>query len=261
MPNASIVNSLLAGVIAGLASGFLGVSPGGILVPDITLLLPFSQHVAQGVSLVVQAPPTSVSSLAAYRRKGNRVAILPVLLVSLGFIGGGPIGALFAKACSERELRWMFVGYLVILTALSILKRSRSKELVAQAERRTPYDSIILVVIGVAAGLSSGLLGIGGGLAITALSVIVLRKHQHEAQALSLAVTALPLTLPAVWVYVHQGLSLPWRSIVWLIVGLVIGGWTGAVFANRLPEKKLKLAFTVVLVAMASYMIVRAMRS
>jgi len=250
-------------MIAGLASGFLGVSPGGILVPVITLLLPFSQHVAQGVSLVVQAPPTSVSSLAAYSRKGNRVAILPVLLVSLGFIAGGPIGAILARACSERELRWMFVGYLLILTALSLLKRSRSNTPAAgaQPERHRPYASVILVGIGIVAGMSSGLLGIGGGLAVTALSVILLRKRQHEAQALSLAVTALPLTLPAAWVYVHQGLDLPWRAIVWLIVGLIVGGWTGAVFATRLPEKKLKLAFTVVLVAMASYMIVRAMRS
>jgi uncharacterized membrane protein YfcA len=265
MPNGSIINSLLAGIIAGLASGFLGVSPGGILVPVITLLLPFSQHVAQAVSLVVQAPPTSVSSLAAYSRKGNRVAIRPVLLVSLGFIAGGPVGALLARACSERELRWMFVGYLLILTTLSILKRSKSNSTTsavdADPERHTPFDSAILIGVGVIAGISSGLLGIGGGLAITALSVLLLHKRQHEAQALSLAVTALPLTLPAAWVYVHQGLKLPWRPIVFLIVGLVIGGWIGAAFANRLPEKKLKLLFTCVLLAMATYMIVRAIRS
>lgn len=68
----TIFNSLLAGVIAGLASGFLGVSPGGILVPVISLLLPFSQHVVQGISLVVQAPPTSVSALAAYFTKRSQ---------------------------------------------------------------------------------------------------------------------------------------------------------------------------------------------
>jgi uncharacterized protein len=122
MPGGAIISSLLAGVLAGLASGFLGVSPGGFLVPIISLLLPFSQHMAQGISLVVQAPPTSFSGLGAYSRRGHRIQIVPVMLLSTGFIAGGPLGALMAKMCSERELRWMFVGYLVVLSILAMLK-------------------------------------------------------------------------------------------------------------------------------------------
>ncbi len=98
-------------------------------------------------------------------------------------------------------------------------------------------------------------------MAVTALSVGLLRKDQRDAQALSLAVTALPLTLPAAWVYIRQGLQLPWPTIGCLVAGLVLGGWIGAIFANRLTKRTLKLAFVLLLAAMAVYMAVVASTS
>jgi uncharacterized protein len=89
----------------------------------------------------------------------------------------------------------------------------------------------------------------------------VLHRDQHEAQALSRAITMLPLTLPAAWVYVQQGWHLPWLEIVWLVVGLALGTWVGAAFANRLSEQKLKVAFVILLLAMASYVAVITSRS
>ena len=261
MQSAEVIRSILAGVIAGLAAGFLGVSPGGILVPVISFLLPYSQHVVQGISLLAQAPPTSASGLRAYSRGRGKVAWNSVLFVSAGFIAGGPIGAVAAKICTERALRWMFVGYLLILMTLAVLKKSNATNVHSEPQdlRRSPF--VILIAIGIIAGISSGLLGIGGGLAITSLSVVLLGKNQHEAQALSLAITALPLTLPAAWVYVRQGWNLPWLLIGCLVAGLVLGTWTGAGFANRLNEKTLKSAFVILLATMAAFMAVIASRS
>jgi len=249
-----LLKSLLAGISAGLASGFLGVSPGGILVPVISLLLPFSQHVSQGISLIVQAPPTGLSGLSIYLKSGRRVAFRPVLLVSLGFVIGGPLGAVFARMCSDHELRWMFVGYLSLLAVLAVGKKSKAKPLIAHEEQFKQSPFLALLAIGIIAGVTSGLLGIGGGLAITALSVVLLHKEQHEAQALSLAITTLPLTLPAAWVYVRQGWHLPWAVIVCLLAGLILGTRVGAVFANRLSERKLKIAFAALLIGLAIYM-------
>jgi uncharacterized membrane protein YfcA len=84
--------------------------------------------------------------------------------------------------------------------------------------------------------------------------VALLHKDQHEAQALSLAVTAMPLTLPAAWVYINHGMHLPWPVVGCLVAGLVLGGWIGAIFANSLTKRALKIAFVVLLVAMAAYM-------
>jgi hypothetical protein len=47
-----VVGGLLAGGVGGIASGFLGITSRGILVPLLVLLLGKDQHVAQGISLV-----------------------------------------------------------------------------------------------------------------------------------------------------------------------------------------------------------------
>jgi hypothetical protein len=98
------------------------------------------------------------------------------------------------------------------------------------------------------------LLGIGGGLAITALSTVLLGMTQHQAQALSLMMTALPLTLPAALTYLRQGWEIPWWTIAGIVVGLAIGSKGGAMLANRLPERHLRLVFIGLILAMAAYM-------
>jgi uncharacterized protein len=261
MLNPEVLKGLFAGAIAGLASGFLGVSPGGILVAVISLLLPYGQHVVQGISLLAQAPPTGLSGVKAYSKNGRRVALGEILIVAMGFILGGPVGAAFARQRTDNELRWIYVGYLVLLAALAAFKRPAAGEATSNRQPLERLSMIALFLIGVIAGASSGLLGIGGGVAITALCILVLHKDQHQAQALSLAITALPLTLPAAWVYIRQGWHLPWPVIFWLVAGLALGTWMGAAFANRLPEKKLKFAFVGLLLVMAGYMAAIASRS
>jgi hypothetical protein len=261
-----ILRGVAVGIAAGFASGLLGVTPGGILVPVISMLLPYSQHVAQGISLIAQAPPTSIAGLSGYSRRGQVARFSSVLLVSGGFIAGGPVGAFLAKLCSGRELRWMFVGYLLILTVLAIKKNrsghgssGHSKESETQSCQPPSFASLFL--IGTIAGLFSGLLGIGGGLAIIALSGVLLHQKQHDAQVLSLAVAAFPLTLPAAWVYVRQGFELPWLVVGGLIAGLAIGSWIGGICAGRFTEARLKQGFIALLLAMTGYMAFVAARS
>ncbi|MGD0851720.1 MAG: sulfite exporter TauE/SafE family protein, partial [Bradyrhizobium sp.] len=62
-----LVSSVSVGLVGGVTSGLLGVSPGGGLVVFSNLLLGSEQHVAQGISLVAQIPPTSVSGIRRYR--------------------------------------------------------------------------------------------------------------------------------------------------------------------------------------------------
>ena len=74
MNPAEIFGGLLAGGVGGIASGFLGITSGGILVPLLILLLGKDQHVAQGISLVAQVVPTSLSGVRNYHQSGHRVS-------------------------------------------------------------------------------------------------------------------------------------------------------------------------------------------
>ena len=256
-----IFGGLLTGGIGGFASGLLGITSGGILVPLLMMILGSEQHAAQGISLVAQVVPTSLSGVQRYRQGGHRTPLAWVALLAAGFCVGGAIGALFANSVSDRALRWTFFAYLVLL---EIIVLSRSPQQHASAD--APHDVVPeqnahwapLLAIGVFAGISSGFLGIGGGLALTVLMVAVLKLKQHQSQALSLAVTALPVTLPAAWLYVQQGQVLPWVVIGALIVGLWIGTALGSAFANRIDERHLRRALIVMIAGMAIYMAVKA---
>lgn len=250
-------HGLLIGLLGGAASGLLGVSSGGFLVALVVLFLGLPQHVAQGISLVAQVPPTSLSGVLQYRRSGHAVALSWVVLLSTGFVIGAVAGAFGAGAIPDRTLRWAFVGYLVLLGLLS-LARLRDKPDQAKDGRAVVLGAATLVGVGILSGLSSGLLGIGGGLAITAVLAAGLKVPQHVAQALALAVTTLPLTLPAAWVYADQT-SLPWWAIAGIVVGLWIGTALGARLATLMSERTLRQMMPVAIFAMAAFMAWRAL--
>ena len=245
-----------AGATAGFVAGLLGVSPGGILVPAVCITLGVDQHVAQGISLVAQIPPTGLSGVSEYRRRGQAVPVQWVVALSIGFILGGVLGAIGAGGLSDRALRWSFVLYLLILATIAALRGGRSPS--SMPEEPATAHWAALVAIGVAAGLSSGMLGIGGGLAVTALSTTLMHLGQHRAQAMSLILTLLPLTIPAAGVYLAQGWPLPGWSIAGVIGGLWVATVVGARVANRLPERVLRPTFVVMILGMAAYMATRS---
>jgi uncharacterized protein len=253
-----ILGGLLTGGVGGLVSGFLGVTSGGILVPLLVLILGKDQHVAQGISLVAQVVPTSLSGVRNYSQSGHRISMRWLIWLSVGFGIGGIGGALLATHVSDRSLQWCFVGYLLVLLAI-ILSRPRPKaEAGGDIAGDPPLHWAALCAIGAVAGWSSGFLGIGGGLAITALMTALMKVSQHRSQAMSLAVTALPVTLPAALFYVQQGTELPWFTIISLIAGLWVGTGIGARFANRVPPEKLRLMLVIMIAAMALFMAVKA---
>jgi len=249
-----ILLGVLTGIIAGIPSGLLGVSPGGILVPVISLVLGFSQHVAQAVSLVAQAPPTSLTGLSEYGEGGHRPPLLWALVLSCAFIAGSLFGAALTHLLSDNSLRWMFVGYLLLLAVIVAARRSKAHAETGPFDATGHLPSFGLVTIGTVGGLSSGMLGIGGGLAITALSILLLRQTQRRAQALSLMVTALPLTLPSAWMYIRMGWNIPLSATAGIIAGLIAGTKAGAMAANKLPEHRLRYIFIALILAMALYM-------
>src|SRR5690348_9172405 len=78
--------------VCGVASGMFGIGGGVLLGPLLGLLFGFSQHRAQGTSLVALIPPTAVLALMAYAKEGFvswRTGLLLIPGVFLGGIVGG----------------------------------------------------------------------------------------------------------------------------------------------------------------------------
>jgi uncharacterized membrane protein YfcA len=97
------------GVVAGVASGLLGVGGGTLIVPFLTLAVGLSQHAAEATSLLVILPTAVVGSLTLRR---HRVGDLGLAL-RFGVVGavGGVFGALVALALPGATLRLVFAVF------------------------------------------------------------------------------------------------------------------------------------------------------
>ncbi|AWM00832.1 sulfite exporter TauE/SafE family protein [Bradyrhizobium amphicarpaeae] len=256
------IHDLLAGggvgLVAGLASGFTGTSPGGGLVIFSVLMLGAGQHVAQGTSLIAQIPPTGLAGIRRYWQSGNRSPLPWIIWIGLGFLIGGAGGGYAATAVSDSVLQWTYVAYLVALIALLILRRDR-KDGSHEAGAGEDLHRLPLLLIGTIAGFSSGFMGIGGGLAITVGLAAALRVPQHQAQLVSLVFSVIPTNLPPAWIYWSKGLVVGWPAIIGILAGLWIGTDLGARMANGVSRSVLRRAMITLVSLMAVYMTYKAL--
>ncbi|HTM91883.1 MAG TPA: sulfite exporter TauE/SafE family protein [Flavisolibacter sp.] len=105
---------------------------------------------------------------------------------------------------------------------------------------------LLLIIIGLAAGILSGLVGVGGGIIVVPALVFFLSFSQQQAQGTSLGLLLLPVGILAVFNYYKQG-HIDFRVIGIMAVAFVVGGWLGSRWALTLPEITVKRIFAVIL--------------
>ena len=110
---------LLLGLAAGVASGFLGIGGGTIIIPVLVYAAGFSQHQAQGTTLALMIPPIGLLAAMKYYQAGN-VDIRIAALICIGFFIGGFVGASFVMPIPDPLLKRIF-GVFLILIALKMI--------------------------------------------------------------------------------------------------------------------------------------------
>ena len=106
--------------VCGIASGMFGIGGGVLLVPLLGLLFSFSQHRAQGTSLIALIPPTGILALLSYSKEGY-VSWKTGLLLIPGVFLGGVAGGFLAKKIQPERMRQIFAGILFVLGAWQAL--------------------------------------------------------------------------------------------------------------------------------------------
>lgn len=113
---------------------------------------------------------------------------------------------------------------------------------------------IILLCIGLMAGILSGMVGIGGGIVIVPALVYFMNMSQHEAQGTSLAVLLLPVGILAVYYYYQAG-YVDIRSSLIIASTFVVGGLIGSKIAIVVDQNMLKKIFGIFLLLISLKMI------
>ena len=101
---------------------------------------------------------------------------------------------------------------------------------------------VILILIGLAAGLLGGVVGVGGGIIIIPLLMLFLGLDQQQAQGTSLAVMLPPIGILAAWNYHKEGF-VEWKYALLIAAAFVIGGYFGSRWAVTVDARLLKKIF------------------
>lgn len=124
-----------------------------------------------------------------------------------------------------------------------------------QAITRGPRAYLAFVVIGLTAGLLSGLFGVGGGTVIVPLLVLMLRFDQRLAAGTSLT-AIVPTAGVGVISYALSG-SVEWFAALILAAGAVVGAQIGSRLMPRIPQTALRWGFVAfIVIVMVSLFVV-----
>ena len=108
------------GLGAGIASGFLGIGGGAILIPVLVYLFGLTQHQAQGTTLAIMIPPIGLLAAWKYYIDGN-VKLNMAAFICIGFLVGGLIGAIFVHKVPAPILKKVFGVFLFLISINMIL--------------------------------------------------------------------------------------------------------------------------------------------
>lgn len=103
---------VVVGLAAGIASGFLGIGGGVVIIPILVYFFGLTQHQAQGTTLALMIPPIGLLAALKYYRDGN-VDIRIAAFICIGFFIGGLLGAYLVSPIPDHILRRVFGVFLL----------------------------------------------------------------------------------------------------------------------------------------------------
>ena len=258
------IGLILIGICAGFASGLLGVGGGFLIVPLQYFLLKYigvepdlAMLISLGTSLAIIIP-TSLSGAYRHTRTLDNI-IKPGIRLGIFGIIGGAIGGFVASILPSGILEIIFGLLLLFVVFKNIVDINKERE-----DAKIPFNLVTTAVIGLFVGFASGLLGIGGGIFLIVILTALLGFSLIEAIGTSsvfICLTAIGGFLSYVvsgWGVSTFPYSIGYVSIInFLLIACfsVPMASFGAKMAHKVPQKKLKIVFSVLVLYMALKML------
>jgi uncharacterized protein len=238
------------GGMAGLLGGLFGLGGGFLVIPLLGFFYGMDQQTAQGTALMMVVPNV-LWAFSRYRRRFG------VDLRMAGAIAGSALittypTARFATGLNPHLLRVAFAVFLASI-AVTVAYRTRYHTVRVRAAPQRAWGWVM--VVGLIGGAASGFFGVGGGFIAPPLLTSFFRLRQLEAQGLALALVS-PSALLALLAYAGAG-RVDWLVGLPLAFGGIAAISAGIAFASRLPERRMRLAFCVLLLVTAVLLVLR----
>ena len=239
----------MAGVGTGVLSAMFGVGGAIVSTPAIRVL-GASAAVAVGTTLP-SVIPSALTGTVRYAR-AQLINWHAVRWTTPAGIGAAVGGALLSKVVPGHG-HWLMVltAALIGFSAWRMWRQERKVERASGLEKGAPSGGTgvavstgrvmpgLLLVIGCASGLLSGLLGIGGGVVMVPAFTELAHMPLKTAIATSLACVGV-FAVPGTITHAFLG-DIDWRFALFLTVGVIPGARLGAAVAIRATDKRLRM--------------------
>jgi uncharacterized membrane protein YfcA len=234
--------------LIGLSLGMLGGGGSILTVPIFVYVLGFDAKEAIAMSLAVVGA-TSLFGALSHWRAGNvnlRVAVIFGLVAMAGTYAGARLAVFFSGAAQ------LTLFALVMLLAAFFMFRDRTPRTGAPS-RDVPMPLLLIVVEGLAVGVLTGLVGVGGGFLIVPALVLLGRLPMKQAIGTSLLVIALK-SFAGFLGYLDQ-VEVQWGFMAGFtavaIAGILLGTW----LVRFVPQHALRRSFAVFLIIMGAFIL------
>ena len=157
LPRRRALLVVATGAGAGFLSGLFGVGGGLIIVPALMAILGMDQRRASATSLAAIIVTAAVGS-GTYALHGE-VSWAGAALLVVGALAGSQIGVWLLRCLPAPALPWILIGFTVFVIVSQYLQVPTREGTVSL----TPASCALMILVGLCAGILSGLVGVGGG--------------------------------------------------------------------------------------------------
>ena len=265
----TLVLAVVAGSLIGLSLGALGGGGSILAVPVLVYALGQSPAQATTGSLVVVGVTSLMGAVAAYR--AGHVLLARGAAFGAVALGGAVVGARASAHVPESVLLACFAALMLIVAGVMAarLLRRESGGAPGRAELDDPIirfspnfacqcpRALKVLITATVVGLLTGFLGVGGGFLVVPALLLALALPMEYAVGTSLVVITMTSAV-ALAVRAGIGVAPDWWLVLVLTTSSAASAVAGARLASRTDTRRLQLAFTILVLAVAIYTAARA---
>ncbi|MBE8162671.1 MAG: sulfite exporter TauE/SafE family protein [Bdellovibrionaceae bacterium] len=248
-----IIIGYLSAVLIGLFLGLLGGGGSIMTVPIFVYLIGFSPKTSIALSLAVVG---AVSLVGVFKHwKLGHVNFKIVALFSPFAMSGTFLGARLSQKVSG-SFQLILFATVMLIAAIFMLRKSKKTTETKEVKQKTNYsakDISLIALEGIAVGILTGLVGVGGGFLIVPALVLLTKLPMKEAIGSSLLIISLK-SFAGFYGYLDQ-VTVDWGFLMLFIgiasVGIIIGTY----LINFISQEQLKKSFAVFLIIMGVFIL------
>lgn len=239
--------------LVSFASTLLGIGGGAFLVPMLAAWVPVRLKKAVGTSLAVITAVVTVGLIVQVIRKPGDILWAEAVLLVIGAFAGAPVGQWLLRILPRQAFRYVFAVFLLVVAVRMFGLVPDATAMIGDYPRTGEWQTILYALsAGFAAGLSSSLFGIGGGMVIVPALMIGysdLSENFSIARATSLAAI---VPISAWSTFLHWRKQNVKLELIPRLLPLAVVFATGGVFAAYwIRPTALTLLFGALLVGMS----------